>query len=141
MMPVQRSKQSYRIIRNIEHMSKSVRNILNLCIFVVFLHSVTVKSFQKIMLLLSLKYSHFIERNRSLLRPIIALLKIYLIQILLQVSKELGIGKKKKWYVLGRNWDSRANKYSVLKFGYVRLREKTSSSLVTRYRTSKMVMI
>lgn len=39
--------------------------------------------FSKIMLLLSLKYSHFIERNLLLLRPIIALLRICPIQILL----------------------------------------------------------
>ena len=82
MMQVEKSNYSCTIIAKLEYLGKSVRNVLNLCLSF-FLHSVTVKSFQKIMLLLSLKYSHFIERNLSLLRLIIALLKICLIQILL----------------------------------------------------------
>ena len=82
MMQVEKSNYSCTIIAKLEYLGKSVRNVLNLCLSF-FLHSVTVKSFQKIMLLLSLKYSHFIERNLSLLKLIIALLKICLIQILL----------------------------------------------------------
>lgn len=121
---------------NLDYMRKSVRNILNLCFLSFFFCSVTVKSFQKIMLPLSLKYSHFIERNLSLLRPIIDLLRICLIQILLQVSKESRI----EGCVWGNiythihtylythihtweNWDKQ-NRYNILKFGYFRLPKK-----------------